>query len=137
MVSLIPLTCPKCGGQLQIPPETSKCYCTYCGTQIIVDDGSTTIHVHNYDEAELKRIELERERLTREGDEQVAWSERRKKWRIALLAYFAIIFILSAISSPFKESAPAIYKVFSTLTGTFCIVGGIALFMQRPGKKKK
>ena len=33
-VKLIPLTCPSCGGQLEIPDELRDFYCQYCGTAI-------------------------------------------------------------------------------------------------------
>ncbi len=38
MVQMIPLKCPKCGADLDVKEGTKTCYCSYCGTKIIVDD---------------------------------------------------------------------------------------------------
>jgi DNA-directed RNA polymerase subunit RPC12/RpoP len=37
MVKLVPAVCPNCGAKLQIPDDLKKAYCTYCGTQILID----------------------------------------------------------------------------------------------------
>ena len=33
------LTCPSCGGQLNLPEDLSQVTCTYCGNQLVVDVG--------------------------------------------------------------------------------------------------
>ena len=136
-VSLVPLSCPKCGGQLQIPQGVREVQCSFCGTQITVDDGSQTLHVHKYDEAELKRLELEQEKLKQEQMEAQKLEEHRKLWRKALIIYIAAVFGLTAISSPLKDAVPALYGFLTTVVGLLALVGGVALYVQRPGKKKK
>ncbi|MDO4797045.1 MAG: hypothetical protein Q4A01_03390 [Coriobacteriales bacterium] len=136
-VKVVPLTCPNCGGRLEIPTDLKQCFCTYCGTRIAIDDGSVTIHVHNYDEAELRRIELENERHEQEEREEASRAKKRKVWRIALLAYIAITLLMAAISGAIKSVLPVVYDGVSTLMAIFLIVGAIALFLQRPGKKAK
>ena len=135
-VTLVPLTCPKCGGQLSVPTDAKRCFCTYCGTQIAIDDGSVTVHLHNHDEAELRRVELEQERLEREERKRSEFEEYRKRWRIALVAYIALIFILATPMNIIKENIPAVYGFVSTVFALFVLVGGIVLFVFRSGKKK-
>ena len=43
MIKMVPLVCPKCGAQLEIKEGTDTCYCTYCGTKILVKDASDSI----------------------------------------------------------------------------------------------
>lgn len=43
MVQMIPLKCPKCGADLEIKEGTKICYCSYCGTKIVVDDTVSSV----------------------------------------------------------------------------------------------
>lgn len=73
-MKLISLTCPNCNANLDnIDPNLKQCYCQYCGTKIMLDDGTIRKETHIYDEAKiketeskesirLKELELERER---------------------------------------------------------------------------
>lgn len=36
-MKLIDLTCSKCGAQLKVNPELSKCMCQYCGNEMLID----------------------------------------------------------------------------------------------------
>ena len=35
-IQIISLKCPECNAQIHIEPNTSKCFCTYCGASIII-----------------------------------------------------------------------------------------------------
>lgn len=73
-MKLVSLTCPNCNANLDnIDPSLKQCYCQYCGTKIMLDDGTIRKETHIYDEAKiketesketikLKELELERER---------------------------------------------------------------------------
>ena len=37
MVKFIQATCPSCGGQLQIPDNLTKAFCSYCGATVILE----------------------------------------------------------------------------------------------------
>jgi len=37
MAKLVPVVCPQCCAELQIPGDLKKAYCTYCGTQIVFE----------------------------------------------------------------------------------------------------
>ena len=59
MIRMVSLKCPECGANLSIEKERDYCYCQYCGTKIILDNGSTTHTYRNIDEARIKEAELE------------------------------------------------------------------------------
>ena len=133
---------------MSVPADAKRCFCTYCGTQIVdvaagydhivaLDDEGVHVHVHTHDEAELKRVELEQERLEQEERKRAEFEEYRKRWRIALVAYIALIFILATPMNLIKENVPVVYGFVSTVFALFVLVGGIALFVFRPGKKKR
>ena len=42
-MDLIPATCPKCSGQLQVPKDLKTAHCMYCGTEIIISE--TQVHI--------------------------------------------------------------------------------------------
>lgn len=79
-MKLIPVVCPRCNAEIQIKPETKICFCTYCGTQIIIEDESVTHIYKKIDEArireadvretiELKKLEMEEKK--RRGREKI------------------------------------------------------------------
>lgn len=126
-VKLIPLTCPSCGGQLEIPDEPRDFYCQYCGTRIRLDDGSTNININQTvtirDEAELRRLdilerkqqeqrekELERERRQHPTDPM----EYRQRWRRLLLGFplsFVLLFVGTAF---FSAMLDVVFEVDTT-----------------------
>lgn len=53
------ITCPKCGGAIQAPEGTTRCYCAFCGAQLLIDDGSRTVTYRTVDEARIKEAEIE------------------------------------------------------------------------------
>ena len=53
MVEVVTLTCPNCGGNLEVPGDWGKCYCRYCGTPILIHDGSYTITHRTIDDAKV------------------------------------------------------------------------------------
>lgn len=65
MIKTISLKCPECNANISVDENLKQCFCQYCGTKIMIDDGSTS-HTHRtVDEAEikenirLKELELE------------------------------------------------------------------------------
>lgn len=62
------IKCPNCNANLQVPDNQNRMFCTYCGTQIQLDDGATVIRY--VDEARIREIEYQRELRQREEDER-------------------------------------------------------------------
>lgn len=46
MVKMVPLTCPKCGANLEARSDIKTCFCTYCGAKLLIDDGSKTVTIN-------------------------------------------------------------------------------------------
>lgn len=60
MIKVVPLKCPGCGANLSVEEGRKQCFCQYCGTKIIIDDGSTTHTYRKVDEARMKEAEAEK-----------------------------------------------------------------------------
>lgn len=61
MVKMIPMICPKCGASLEVKDGTSQCFCTYCGTKILIkDDSVKTININKteYDKTKVEMMKL-------------------------------------------------------------------------------
>lgn len=47
-IKLIPVECPKCGGQMQIEKKREEAFCPYCGSKIIIaDNNKNRITINN------------------------------------------------------------------------------------------
>lgn len=72
-VRVIKLTCPECGGNIEIENDRSFCFCKYCGARVMLDDESHTVNInkniyvkkdiHNtkryIDDAEIEKVKAE------------------------------------------------------------------------------
>lgn len=85
--SVTPLTCPKCGGAIQVPDGQKQCFCTYCGTPLQVDDGSQTLLYRKVDETRIREAEIDKElELAR-----LQLEEKRRPGRIKASIILAVI----------------------------------------------
>ena len=96
-MKIVPLKCPTCNATLNIENGHKIIYCSYCGSQLYVDDENRTFTVHIHDEAELKRLEYEKQRYEAEVDAKERplreYKKNLKRWRKAC----AIIILLESI----------------------------------------
>ena len=125
----VALTCPNCGAQIQMPDGRTRCFCTYCGTQVALDDESVHVHVHTHDEAELKRLEFEREQ-DEEND------QHRRYWIVALIVWIVVVTVLMSTYGLVEAVNQAVGDALKTFAGGVLLFGGIALFITRPRKRK-
>ena len=97
MINLVSLKCPECHAALAIEEGRKYCFCQYCGTKILIDDGSTSHTYRKIDEARIKEAEVkERIRLKElllEEKKQAA-KERRNKVKIIISVILGIIGLL-------------------------------------------
>lgn len=56
-MDVTPITCPKCGGTIQVPLGEKMCYCAFCSTQLFIEDGSRTVTYRIVDEARIREAE--------------------------------------------------------------------------------
>ena len=78
--SLIAMTCPKCGASIQQQEGRDVAYCSYCGTKLLVDDGSAKVTYRTVDEARIRELEIEQERERRRTELE----EKRRPGRVKL-----------------------------------------------------
>lgn len=79
-MKLIDLTCSKCGAQLKVNPELSKCMCQYCGNEMLIDD---EVKHHKLDngfdfgyQAEMGRLKAQAE--YQKQQKEIAEAERQR-----------------------------------------------------------
>lgn len=60
MMKIISLKCPECGADIDIEEGHRQCFCKYCGTKILIDDGNSTYTYRKVDEARIKEDEVEK-----------------------------------------------------------------------------
>ena len=164
-IKLISLTCPSCGGQLEMPVDTKDFYCQYCGTHVYADDGSTKLNINANinqtvtirDEAALRRLDIEerRERERQEKDRERQErrnpsdsADYRKRWLRILIGYpisFALLFVGSAIFSVivgtiFGLNTDALDDVLVRIIALYLFVGFPVwltyIILKRPRKRE-
>ena len=90
-MNLVPVKCPNCGGTIQAPENTNMCYCTFCGSQLFIDNDSKTITYRVIDEAKIHETEskefLEYKRLELEAKERAS----KRKLLIAVAIVLAVL----------------------------------------------
>ena len=60
MMKMISLKCPECGADIDIEEGHKQCFCKYCGTKILIDDGNSTYTYRKVDEARIKEAEVDK-----------------------------------------------------------------------------
>lgn len=83
------LTCPNCEANLSVDAELKQCFCQYCGTKIIIDDGSTTHTYRKVDEARIK--EAEAQQLVELKKLELEEQKRKDKNRLILIIICIVI----------------------------------------------
>ena len=67
-MKIISLKCPNCQANISIEKGRDNIFCSYCGTQIFIDDETIKIKKHIIDEAKIKDVEANKEIRMRELD---------------------------------------------------------------------
>ena len=84
-MKIVQITCPNCGGQLNIDEEKKKDYCMYCGTPIYLDDEINHVEVDVTEEAGYKfekgRIKAQEEKIREEREAQIRNEQEAKRLR--------------------------------------------------------
>ena len=65
MITFVKLTCPNCGASLEVDQKLTQCFCTYCGTKILLHNENEYV-TRIVDEARLAEQENERLRIEHE-----------------------------------------------------------------------
>lgn len=96
MMNMIKLQCPGCGATLEVDDSRQYCFCSYCGTKIMVQNENEYIY-RRIDEAEVAQAETDRMIRLRE----LEMEDREKKADniklIGLVASVAILLVIGMI----------------------------------------
>jgi DNA-directed RNA polymerase subunit RPC12/RpoP len=83
-IKLVTAMCPNCGAKLEVSADRKECFCTYCGTKVLVDDGSYTVTHRTIDDAKVIKAKAEADAT-------------RRRFGITSLAIRVGIFVVVAI----------------------------------------
>ena len=74
MAKIVPIRCPECGALTNMDYDRKRCFCTYCGTELLFEDGSKTINYNatyrTIDEARITESENKKEVAFKKYEEQ-------------------------------------------------------------------
>lgn len=80
MINLIKLQCPNCSANLEVANNVKQCFCTYCGTKILLDnEGERVLRLVDEAAVEKERTERLKLELALREKERKAEEERRAK----------------------------------------------------------
>lgn len=60
---LVSMNCPSCGAKLDAPSDRKEFYCSYCGSKVLLDDGSYTVTHRIIDDARVIKAKAEAETI--------------------------------------------------------------------------
>lgn len=131
MITPIQLKCPNCRANLEVDSRLRQCFCTHCGTKIILHNENEFISRH-IDEAKLAeqenerlRIELEQKRYEDKLERQKAEREQRTKDGAAIgrISMLAVLFGFPSLYLIIGGFAEIVFGGFlNVLKGLLCYV---------------
>lgn len=89
-ITFVPMICPQCGAQLEVPTNKDYCYCVHCGTQLLINDDSVkTINVNHRvtDEARI-------------AETNAKAAQGKQEFLVATLCIVAILAMLLLMALP-------------------------------------
>lgn len=91
--------CPQCNGEIHITEETHQCYCSHCGTKIILNDASYTVTHRTIDEARIKEAEVNQQvQLGQLEIEKEKAKQKKTSFLFTLIVWFLSLIILIYLS---------------------------------------
>lgn len=100
----IPVECPKCGAAIQQSGDRAATFCSYCGTRLLVDDGSAKVTYTTVDETRIRELEAQSALELK----QLELEEKRRPIWLKLMAALAVAGVLFIIVGAFAKGDGAI-----------------------------
>ena len=129
-MKVVDIKCPGCGAELHISGDRTECFCEYCGSKILLDDEAVKNVTVIRDEAKLRELQLEEERI-KEAKEKLEEYKRlneelrskRKTRDIVLISVWIGALVLFFI---FEKLVPknGITSAISAFSGMFHLAMG-------------
>lgn len=110
-MKVIPMKCPECGATIEVEEGRQKCFCTYCGTQLYLDDEvKREVHEHIHheiNEADIRKAEayeeIEKQRLEKDAELKKHEMDIRQEKQSDIMSYvFAIAFCIAVVWLGFR-----------------------------------
>ena len=135
MIKMISLKCPECDASLSVDGELKQCFCQYCGTKIMIDDGSTSHTYRTVDEARIKEAEIKESIRLKELElEEKRYTDKKKakSFKVKVSIALAIIGVILMIIGFLGEGETFALAVI----GMWCCLA-IAFLWNNNDKDKK
>lgn len=141
-MKLVSLKCPECKADLSVEPGRKQCFCQYCGTKIMIDNGE---QIHTYktvDEARIKEAEfqselrlkqLEIEREQREEDRKRKDANRSLKIKVCI--GLVIVALFSFIADKIVKDGSFWWLTYMSCIGI--VVLAISIFSDNENNNRK
>ena len=102
MDSVKSLSCPNCGGSLNVNKGERTFFCHYCGSQLQYDDGILRMEItqtlHKYDDNRIKELEYQ---IREDERKRLEETNRKNNWKTIFIAVGLICLLLFAIGIVF------------------------------------
>lgn len=114
MVKLVSLKCPECGANINIESDRKECFCQYCGTKILIDDGNTTTTYR--DEARIKEAEVKEQIRLKELElEKEECFNKQKTFKIKIIISIVLGILATVLLIIDSLSLPGIFAIMAIL----------------------
>ena len=117
-MEMIPISCPRCGGSIHVPAGRRTCFCTYCGSQLYADDGSTIVEYRVIDEARIREAEISSQLELR----KLEIAEAKRKTRNRILG------LITIVGAAIIAGAAVVYN-FANQSPWALLVGVLGVFL--------
>lgn len=117
------LKCPDCGAEIQVKEDATKCFCTYCGTQIQFVDENTITHKY-VDVAKIKEVESQERQNNKKNTVQ---RDNANDLGIMAVGTFYVAGLMMTVLISFNEDRNTIN--FNTLIKVMSLYNIICLFI--------
>ena len=96
-MKVISLKCPECNANLSVENNRKQCFCQYCGTKIIIDDGSTMYTYRKVDEARIREADAKENIRLRElaiEEKKLEAKENTRRQKIKATIVLSVVGLL-------------------------------------------
>ncbi len=112
---MVSLKCENCGAELEVDPDQPEVYCSYCGSQLLLDDKRIHITRRIVDEARLKEAEIRLKELEYRHELELKEHASRQEEKRAYMISAGLFALALVVSLAIEEIRP--FSVFLLIFG--------------------
>ena len=133
MASIIDLKCPSCGAELHFNEQQDQYFCKYCGTKIFIDNPNER-RTRLINEAQVKAVELEKEKFRYFTEENQVHEDMVAQWKKYLLYWVGALAVCFFFGFVIPDSR--ISDLFGGIFVFLLFFGAIAVAIIYPRKSR-